>query len=167
MNDMIDLIVRAAPIGIGATALLDLWALMLNRFFGIPPANWAMVGRWIGHFPRGRFVHASIAAADPVAGERSIGWAAHYLIGVGFAVLLLAVYGRGWASDPTLIPALIFGLATVIAPFFLMQPAMGSGIAASKAPNPGAARARSVASHLVFGIGLFAAAWGGARIWDL
>lgn len=164
MQEMLDLIIRAVPIGIGATAMLDIYALMLKRLFGIPSANWAMVGRWTGHFPRGRFVHASIAAADPITGERAIGWTAHYLIGIGFAVLLLATYGRDWANEPTLVPALIVGLATVIAPFFLMQPAMGSGIAASKTPNPGAARIRSVGSHLIFGIGLFAAAWISARL---
>lgn len=162
---MLDLIAGAAPIGIGATVLLDLYGLMLKRLFGIPPANWAMVGRWIGHFPRGRFVHASIAAAAPIADERAIGWTAHYLIGIGFAALLLLVCGRDWASDPTPIPALTVGLATVIAPFFLMQPAMGFGIAASKTPNPDAARIRSLVSHLIFGIGLFAAAWIGARLW--
>ncbi|MNT97543.1 hypothetical protein D3C72_2398910 [compost metagenome] len=56
---------------------------------------------------------------------------------------------------PTLAPALIVGLATVAAPFFLMQPGMGAGIAASKTPNPHIARLRSLLTHAVFGIGLY------------
>lgn len=164
MDVGVDLIARAVPIGIGATILLDLWILAQKRLFAIPGPNWAMVGRWIGHFPRGRFTHAAIAAAAPVRGERTIGWTAHYLIGIIFAALLLALCGRDWASQPTLLPAVIVGIATVAAPFFLMQPAMGAGIASSKTPNPGGARVRSLVSHTVFGIGLFAAAWASALL---
>ena len=50
---MLEVIGRSLAIGIGATALLDLWALVLNRAFGIPLANWAMVGRWFAYLPRG------------------------------------------------------------------------------------------------------------------
>jgi hypothetical protein len=53
--------------------------------------------------------------------------------------------------------ALIIGLGSVAAPFFIMQPAMGAGIAASRTPKPWAARMRSVATHFVFGIGLYIA----------
>jgi hypothetical protein len=70
---------------------MDLWAIVLKRAFGIASLNYAMVGRWLGHFPRGHFVHKSIAAAAPVAGERALGWIAHYAIGVIFAFLLLAL----------------------------------------------------------------------------
>jgi hypothetical protein len=40
-----------------------------------------------------------------------------------------------------------------------MQPGMGLGIAARRAPNPTAARMRSLTTHAVFGIGLYAAGW--------
>ena len=35
-------------IGIGATLVMDLWALLRKQLFGIAPTNWGMVGRWIG-----------------------------------------------------------------------------------------------------------------------
>lgn len=160
-----DLVLRAVLIGIGATAVMDLWVVALKRFLGIPSLDYAMVGRWIGHFQHGRFAHQRIGAAAPVRGERLIGWTAHYAIGIVFAGLLLLIWGRDWAMRPTLLPALIVGLATVAAPFFLMQPGMGAGIAASKTPNPNLARLRSLLTHAVFGLGLYlsalllAAAW--------
>jgi hypothetical protein len=46
----------------------------------------------------------------------------------------------------------------VAAPFLLMQPALGAGIAAAKTPNPTAARLRSLMTHAVFGLGLYFAA---------
>ncbi len=59
---------------------------------------------------------------------------------------------------PTLGPALLVGVGTVAAPFLLMQPGMGAGIAASRTPRPNAARLQSLATHAVFGAGLYAAA---------
>lgn len=158
MSEALECVVRVALIGIGATVVFDLWAAFLRRFFGAPAANWGFVGRWFGHFPRGRFVHDSIAQAPAVRGERIIGWAAHYVIGVIFAALLVAICGLDWAQHPTPLPALIFGLVTVAVPFFVMQPAMGAGIAASRTPKPAQARLRSIAGHTVFGIGLYASA---------
>lgn len=83
-----EFVIRAAIIGIGATAVLDLWNALLKRLLRIPSLNMAMLGRWLGHFPRGCFAHAGIAAAAPVRGERVIGWCAHYAIGITFAALL-------------------------------------------------------------------------------
>lgn len=160
-----DLVLRAVLIGTGATAVMDLWAVALKRFLGIPSLDYAMVGRWIGHFQRGRLTHQRIAAAAPVRGERLIGWTAHYSIGFVFAGLLLLIWGHAWATRPTLVPALIVGLATVVAPFFLMQPGMGAGIAASKTPSPNVARLRSLLTHAVFGFGLYLSALVLARLW--
>lgn len=157
MSDPLEFALRAVSIGAGATIILDLWNVLL-RLLGAPSTNWGMVGRWIGHFPRGRFVHDSIAKAPEIPGEHAIGWTAHYIIGIAYAVLLLAIVGLDWARAPTLPPALIFGLVTIVAPFFIMQPGMGAGIASSRTANPGAARLRSLMSHTIFGLGLYAAA---------
>jgi hypothetical protein len=43
-------------------------------------------------------------------------------------------------------------------PFFVMQPAMGAGIAASRTPTPWRNRLRSLATHAVFGCGLYLSA---------
>jgi DUF2938 family protein len=158
MSEGLQFVIDGVLIGVGATAVLDLWNALLKRLFGIPSLNLAMLGRWIGHLPRGRFVHDKIADSSPVPGELLIGWTAHYSIGVSFAILLLAVCGLNWARHPTPLPALVVGLVTVIAPFFILQPGMGAGIAASKTPNPNAARLKSIASHTVYGIGLYVAA---------
>jgi hypothetical protein len=154
----LDFAVRVALIGIGATAVLDVWVLFSRRMLGVAAANWALVGRWIGYFLRGRLAHEDIANATPIRGERAIGWFAHYAIGIFYATLLLAIWGRGWARHPTLLPALIISLVGLVAPFFIMQPGMGAGIAASKTPNPNSARIRSVVTHAVFGIGLHVSA---------
>jgi hypothetical protein len=109
---------------------------LLLRQLGIPSLNFAFLGRWIGHLPRGRWIHEGIAKAAPIKGELWMGWFAHYSIGVTFAILLLAVYGLEWARKPSLPPALIIGIMTVVGPLFILQPALGAGIASSKTPKP-------------------------------
>jgi hypothetical protein len=144
-----------ALIGTGATAATDLWAALRRRLLGVAPPSYAMVGRWFAHLARGKFRHEAIATAPPVVGEAAIGWVAHYATGIGFAFLLPAFFGAHWIRQPTLIPALLVGIGTVLAPFLVMQPAMGAGFAASRSPRPNAARLQSLLNHLVFGLGLF------------
>lgn len=149
----------AIVIGAGATALLDLWALLLRRLFGIALAPWHLVGRWFAGLPKGHWVHhQGIANSPPVPGERAIGWIMHYVIGMLFAGCLLALWGIDWAHSPRFLPALTVGLVTVGAGWFILQPGMGVGIACSGAPVPNKARALNVAGHVVFAVGLYVTA---------
>jgi len=162
MGEETELIASGALIGVGATAVLDVWIAFLRHVFGVPSRSWALVGRWVGHFPRGRFVHENIANAPPVRHELALGWVFHYLVGALYGVLVVALAGSDWLQRPSLLPALAVALLTLAAPFFLMDPAMGNGIAASRTGSPGVARLRALMNHAVFGIGLYAAAWLGA-----
>jgi hypothetical protein len=166
MEEMVEILARAVVVGIGGAALMDAWALLARRAFNIQGLDYALLGRWIGHLPRGRFFHDRIAAAAPVRGERALGWAAHYAIGIGFAVPLMLVWGVGWARSPTILPPMLVGLGTILAPWLVMQPAMGAGIAASRTPNPTAARLRNLATHAVYGIGLYLSAVALTLVWS-
>src|SRR5512134_3822527 len=86
MPDSADLVVRGILMGVAGSALMDAWSAALRRF-GIPTLDYRLLGRWIGHFPRGRFVHERIAVSESIRGERAIGWVAHYAIGVSFALM--------------------------------------------------------------------------------
>jgi hypothetical protein len=151
-------ILHSIVIGAGATALFDLWLLLLNRVSGLPLPNWAMAGRWFANVAQGRVWHDDIGRAAPVANEAVIGWAGHYAIGVVYAAALLAIWGMAWAAAPTLCPALIVGVVTIAAGWFLMSPGMGGGIANARAPNPWQARALGLVAHVVFGLGLYVSA---------
>ncbi|MBF6057094.1 MULTISPECIES: DUF2938 domain-containing protein [Thiomicrorhabdus] len=146
-------------IGIGATLIMDLWSILRKQFLRIPSADYGLVGRWIAHMRYGRFYHHSIMAAAPVRGEQVLGWGVHYLTGIAFAALMIFLNGESWLENPTLLPALAIGIATVIAPFFLMQPGMGAGVAASRTSNPRQARIHSLITHAVFGFGLYLSGW--------
>ena len=154
MNDQARIALQVIALGCGATATIDLWAVIRARLLGVPVLNYGLVGRWLGHLARGTFRHVAIAAATPVRGERIAGWIAHYLIGIAFAGALFAIWGAGWIRHPTLGPALAVGLGSSVAPFLVLQPGMGLGVAASRAPRPGVARLHTLVTHAVFGVGL-------------
>jgi len=148
---------QIALVGIGATALMDVWLWLLSRL-GVPTTGFAMVGRWVGHFARGRFAHAAVSKADPIPFELGLGWLTHYAIGIVYAALLVALQGTAWLERPTVLPALVFGALTVAAPWFVMQPAIGAGFLALKTPTPLKNALRNLANHVVFGAGLYGAA---------
>ena len=153
-------ILGAIAIGIGATLIMNLWNLFLKRTFGIPSLNYCLLGRWLRHMPGGTLRHASINASPQKRFECKVGWTAHYTIGVVFALAFVVLTSGDWLARPTLLPALLYGIGTVVFPFFIMQPSFGLGIAASRTPHPAQARLKSLVTHIVFGVGLYVWALG-------
>lgn len=154
MNNLALSLMSAILIGLGATLATDLWALFLKHV-SEPAPNYCLVGRWLRHMPEGTFKHSNIASAPQKSAECTVGWIAHYMIGITFTIAFVALAGNNWIQHPTLIPAVTFGVVTALMPFFIMQPSFGYGIAASKTSNPTQARLRSLMNHTVFGIGLY------------
>ena len=152
-------LVAAAVVGLGATLAMDVWNAFLKKGFQIPSLNYCLLGRWLLHMPEGTFRHASIAAARKKRFECSVGPLAHYTIGVVFAVAFVLLASEGWLERPTLAPVLLYGIATVVFPLFVIQPAFGLGFAAAKTPKPTQARLKSLMTHTVFGVGLFVCSW--------
>ena len=148
-------LLTAIAIGLGATLLIDLWALVLKRAFGLASLDYCLLGRWALHIPEGKILHERIVTAVRKRYECRVGWTMHYLIGATFAIGFVMLASPSWLERPTLAPALLFGVLTVLVPFFTIQPALGLGIASSNAPQPSRARLKSVATHTVFGIGLW------------
>ncbi|MGO8842927.1 MAG: DUF2938 family protein [Methyloceanibacter sp.] len=156
MADLTKLFVVAeiVTVGVVATLTTDLWQRFLQTI-GLPTANWGLVGRWVAGFSRGIFVHRPITATPEVPGEVAIGWAFHYAVGVSYTALYLAIMKLGFGSGPTLVSALVFAVTLLVAPWFVMQPALGLGLMATRAPRPAAVRAVTVSVHTVFGLGLY------------
>jgi hypothetical protein len=155
MSNLALSLISATLIGLGATLTFDLWGVFLKRAFKIAPSSICLVGRWLRYMPAGTFTHPNISSAPRKSAECTVGWIAHYTIGITFASAFVALVGNHWLQHPTLIPAIVFGVVTVLAPCCIMQPAMGLGLAASKTLNPAQARLRSLMNHTAFGVGLY------------
>ena len=152
---MIDLLLDGVLIGVVATVCMDIWSVVAKHALRLPTAHWDLVGRWLGHMPRGVFVHRQIGDAEPVPNELAIGWIAHYTTGIVYGIAYLLIVQLVLSREPSLVSALAFGLVTLAAPWLVMQPAMGAGAFASKIPRPGIVRFVNLTMHTVFGVSLY------------
>jgi hypothetical protein len=82
----------------------------------------------------------------------------HYAVGVVYGVVLAWVMGPGWLAAPTFYPAWVFSILMVGFGWFLLQPGLGLGWAASKTPAPWKVRGFNIAAHTVFALGLWVGA---------
>jgi Protein of unknown function (DUF2938) len=152
---ILELLWRSVTVGVVATMVFDLWAVLLQRALGVPAPDWSLLGRWIGHIREGKIMHDNIRQAAPFSHERGVGWLTHYIVGTLFAAILLIAAGAGWVHHPTLLPAVAAGLATIVFVWFILMPAFGQGIAMSKNPSANRIRVINVASHVVLGVGFY------------
>ncbi|UPJ50511.1 DUF2938 family protein [Bradyrhizobium sp. 200] len=159
MSSYASMAIESTVVGSIATLVADLWYRLLQAVVGIPRANWGLVRRWVAGFPRG-VVHRPITATPPVRGELAIGWTFHYAVGIAYAALYLVILRSSLGSEPTLLSAVAFGLIVLVAPWFVMQPALGLGFMAAHTP-PTAVRSLNISVHAWFGVGLYlgATAW--------
>lgn len=164
MDSEANYILGAIAIGLGATLVMDLWNLFLKLAFSIPSLNYCLLGRWLRQMPGGRFRHTNITTAPQTTLDCPVGWIAHYTIGVVFSLVFVVLTSGDWLARPTLLPAVLYGVGTVVFPFFIMQPSFGLGIAASRTPKPMQARLKSLATHTVFGVGLYVCARGMSHV---
>lgn len=142
-------------IGIGGTLVLDIYAGLLAKFFDLPATNWRLVGRWVGHMKSGQFYQPALPKAEKIPGELAIGWVVHYLIGIAYGLILMVCVNTQWLDLPTILPTLLISWFGIVAPFFIMMPGMGAGMAGAKTPKPTVTRIKSFAGHTIFGLGMF------------
>lgn len=152
-----NILLKIIAIGIGATLILDFWNFLLG-LVGIKSLDYRYLGRWIGNFVNGKFYHNNIMQTPAIRNELLIGWTVHYIIGISFSFLLVIMFGSNWLSHPLIVPAMITGLGTLLFPLFIMQPALGFGIASSHLPDPFVRVLKSIITHLVYGSGLYLSA---------
>lgn len=83
------------------------------------------------------------------------------MVNAAFAFIPVGLSGMGWYHEPEVFTAVFTAFLTLLAPFMILQPALGFGIAAAHTPHPWRARLFSALSHLAYGCGLYitALAW--------
>lgn len=141
-------------IGFGATLIADGWTFFLSEF-GVKSQFMTFLGRWLGYFPKGVFIHHTILDTTPIKGEIVIGWIAHYATGIAFAFLFVFLAGKKWLESPRLTPAFLFGMLTLILPLLIFVPAIGFGNPLLHLPETKLPLLRTLAYHAVFALGFY------------
>src|SRR5258708_22868205 len=147
-------IVEIVVSGLVGSVFIDVWQQGLRLMAGLPASNWGLVGRWFVAAGGGRFFHDSIAKAPAHPNEVAIGWIGHYAVGILYGLVYVVLMRTVLGLAPSLVNGLVFGIVSVVVPWFFFMPAMGSGVLGSKTAQPLIACLQSLASHTACGLGL-------------
>ena len=145
----------AVGMGIAATFLMDFFGGLLVKS-GVVRQRMkpTYVGRWVLYMFRGVFRHDDIDSSPALKRELQTSLVAHYLIGIGLAGIYLLLEGIIWTTPDSILPPLLFGIATTILPWFWLFPSFGFGFLASKREHRTDYLVTSTVNHLMFGVGL-------------
>lgn len=139
--------------GLLATAVSDLWQRGFARWIDGSRPDWRGVGRWVLGFRQGRLIDPALKTRPPEPQENAVGWSFHYIVGAAYALFYRAALRRV-GLRPSLAAGAGFGLVTLVAPLFMMKPAMGGGFLGWRAARPWVSFFKTLSAHLSFGIGL-------------
>ena len=144
-------IFHIAIIGIVSCVVMDLWQRLLKLLYSINPSDWSVVGRWFVLVVSDRQIYnPTIDQVAPIKNELIIGWIVHYSVAILYSIFfyILLEYGICTAS---LINGIIFGLISVVVPWFFFMPVLGKGFLGMKTPSPLMACSLAVGSHIAIG----------------
>lgn len=149
-------LIEAILSGIWATLFMDLFAKILSKRKLIYPfITPEELGRWFVCQFKGKIIHKNISKTPPVRNEKIWYFVSHYLIGILLAGLYLILASQFKALGENAWMALVFGILTVILPWFWLLPATGLGIMANKSSKRNLILKTNLINHTNFGIGLF------------
>jgi len=149
-----DLIATGVVAGVLGTLAMDSLNHLFARIGMVSKIDVAMIGRMAVGWARGRLRYRHPDEMEPVANEMLYGYITHYAIGVGLAV----TYVLGWdllvGGPASPVWALAYGVATTVASYFFVFPAMGLGVFGWRSPEGIRSPLSSLANHLFFGVGM-------------
>jgi hypothetical protein len=141
--------------GMGATLFMDISNAALRRLdfpSGVPLRFGA---KWINYAARrGKLIHANIAMTPAIPVSVPLVLAVHYSIGVVLGVAYLVLVDALSLDRGSNVLAVLYGGATTTFAWLFMLPAMGYGVAGSKAPREWRVWLSSGVGHLLYGAGL-------------
>lgn len=126
--------------GLGGTGALTIVA-MAGPLIGLPPANVpAMLSGFMG------------SALGPALSAPVLGWAAHFMIGIAFALIYAGLFA-GRLPGPAILRGAVFGVIPWLAAQLLVMPVMGAGVFALASGSLVMA-ANSLLGHVIYGAAL-------------
>ena len=142
--------------GIWATLIMDLFAKFLaSRKLIYPFMTPQDLGRWFYYLLKGRIIHKDIRKTPPVKNEKMWYYVSHYLIGVILAGFYLTLSSIIKELDDNEWMALVFGIFTIVLPWFWLLPSTGLGFMASRSPDRINILRTNLINHTNFGLGLY------------
>ena len=138
-------------IGILSCVVMDVWQRLLKLLYSINPSDWSVVGRWFVLVVSDRQIYnPTIDQVAPIKNELMIGWIVHYSVAILYSIFFFILLEYG-ICNASLINGIIFGLISVVVPWFFFMPVLGKGFLGMKTPSPVMACSLAVGSHIAIG----------------
>ena len=142
--------------GVFATYFMDLSAgFLAKRKLIYPFISPEAIGRWFLYILKGKLIHKDINKTPKLKNEKLWCLLSHYLIGVALAGVYLVLESNLAIIRNYVWMSLLFGITTVLFPWFWLLPSIGIGIMASGSPNRLQILRTNLINHTNFGLGLF------------
>jgi uncharacterized membrane protein YeaQ/YmgE (transglycosylase-associated protein family) len=149
-----DIIVTGVVAGVLGTLVMDSLNHLFARTGMLSKIDMGMIGKMSSGWARGRFRYRHPGEMEQVANEMLYGYVTHYTIGVGLAV----PYVLGWdllvGGPAPAVWAPAYGVATSVASYFFVFPAMGLGVFGGRSSEGLRAPLSSLANHFFYGLGI-------------
>jgi len=149
-------IIESILSGVFATFIMDAFAKFLARRKIIHPFITSNeLGRWFLYLFRGKFIHVDISTTPPLKNEKLWCHLSHYIIGVILSGFYLYLVYRFPIFNKHIWLAIIYGITTVVFPWFWLLPSINLGFIAIKAEKRLQIIKTNMLNHTNFGIGIF------------
>jgi len=149
-----NLIISGIVAGVIGTMFMDLMNNLVARTGLLLKIDMALLGRMTAGWTHGRFIYNHPDELEPVPNEKIYGYLTHFAIGISLAVPFITLWGLFVKNPLTPFGAIIFGISTTAASFFLVYPSMGLGVCGLKSPVKIKAFVSPLANHFFYGVGL-------------
>jgi len=155
-KERIMIVLESILMGIFATFIMDILARYLVKInFIISFVTPEAIGRWSLYIFRGKLKHENIYKTPALHNEKIWSFISHYLIGIVLAGIYLFLEMNVPIIRDHIWMTLIFGIVTVLLPWFWLLPGIGLGVMASNSSKQPLIIRTSIVNHTNFGLGLF------------
>ena len=149
-------IIESILSGVFATIIMDVFAIFLAKRKIIHPFITSNeLGRWFLYMFRGKFIHVDISKTPPLKNEKLWCHLLHYVIGVILAGFYLYLVYSFPVFSKQIWLAIIFGIATIVFPWFWLLPSINLGFIATNSEKRLQIIKTNIINHTNFGLGIF------------
>jgi len=140
--------------GVLGTLMMDSVNNLFARAEILSKIDIGMIGRMSSGWIHGNFHYRHPSEIKQIKNEKLYGYIAHYVIGVGFALIYVFSFDYLIGGPISPIWALAYGIATTAGSLFLIYPFMGLGMLGLRSPEGIKSPLSSLVNHTFYGVGL-------------
>lgn len=131
----------------------DAFLTIFNVIFKMKSSLYQILGIWAENLYHGHFF-VNVSNIEPSVSQSLLGFAVHSSLALVFSIIYVIIIYVRFDFNHRFRDGLIYGLCLILFPLFVELPAFGFGILGIKMPHYFLVISRTIAFHLIFGLGM-------------